>query len=302
MKCPLCNSSDYQLLPVEGGFSRQGVFGVRNLECNSCRFVYSDFIHPQIIELFYEYFCRAGTENDVFESLRENAKQNGISQLRTMEPYLPDRLGRVLDFGGGSGEAARLFLPLADDVFITESDPKCIAHINEESRLTLLDGKDILNDEYVGFFDLVILSNVLEHMTHPVQRIQEFSRLLSEDGQLFVEVPNEAPVLRRGGFHCQQHICFFTPDTFRNLIETQGSFDIEHLQTCGASVEDIIKEKTLIHDFDSQNTPDGWVIRAMLKNSRPKTEIVATNFEMGEFDQTVSDMSQSIFLMTRRAD
>lgn len=282
-------------LQANGHYSVQAVFGVAILECVDCRFLFADFIHPQVIDYFYKNLCRKGTDDEEFSGLRENAAKSGRSQLKTIKPYLPRAIGRVLDFGGGVGETARLFLPMAEEVYITESDPHCLPYIKEEPRLIHIDGDDLLSEKYIGFFDFIIFSNVLEHMTYPIRRMQEFSRLLTEGGQLFVEVPNEDPFLRQAGTHCQQHISFFSPETFRKLVKKQGSFDIEELRTCGPKVEDMVATGKLAHDFDAQKTSNGWVIRAILKNSKPKTDIIDTNLQIGDADEILARMSQMIF-------
>jgi len=298
MECPICESPNIQHLRIGDAYCWQSTFGVEVMECGECKFLFADFIHPQVIEFFYNSICRTGTTSEALDLLKEEARGSGRSQFKTIEPYLPKKLGRVLDFGGGVGETAKLFIPLADQVFITESNPLCIKEINNEPELTLIDGANLINEEYIGFFDLIIFSNVLEHMTYPVGRIQNFSRLLSQGGQLFVEVPNEAPTVRHNGKMCQQHIGFYTLDTFRNLIEKQGSFDIENLRTCGPKVEDIIAQQKLLHDFDAQETPDGWVIRAMLKNNRPNSEFIDMDIKMSDVGALLAKLSQSVFLMT----
>jgi len=299
MVCPVCDNSDLRPFQGQNGFNIQAAFGVPILECSDCNFIFADFIHPQVIDYYYTHMCRSGSTPEEFNRLRQNARVGGRSQLMTMEPYLPSRIGRVLDFGGGSGEAARLFLPIGDEVFITEKDPHCIDHIMEEPRLQIIDGDDLMHEKYIGFFDLVIFSNVLEHMTYPAQRIQEFSRILSEGGQLFVEIPNEASYLRLSGKHCLQHISFFSLETFRKLIKKQGSFEIDDLRTCGPKIVDMVEAGELLHDFEAQDTPNGWVIRAMLRNIRPNTEIIQSGLRMDEVDATLSNLSQTIFLMNQ---
>ena len=88
------------------------------------------------------------------------AKESGDSQLTTMRPYLPKKIDRVLDFGGGSGEAARLFLPISNEVFISEMDPNSKTHIKEEPRLVLLDGQELFEAKFLHYFDLIIFCGI----------------------------------------------------------------------------------------------------------------------------------------------
>jgi len=298
MKCPICKSSNTRPFLIEGGNLRQDCFGVGVLTCPDCNFLFADFIHPQVLDYYYNHICRSEMAEEAFQNIRESGRANARSQLISLEPYLPDRIGRVLDFGGGTGEMARLFLSKADEVYVVESDPKCIAVMKEEPRLQVIEGNSLTDEKFIGFFDLVIFSNVLEHMTHPVRRIQEFSRILSKDGQLFVEVPNEGTSVAQTGWYCAQHICYYTMDTFRKLIEVQGSFDIENIRTSGAKLEDILASGFLLHDFEAQDTPNGYEIRAVLKNNRPNTEIIDMNIDMDELDSTLASLAAYVYEMT----
>lgn len=273
MTCPLCGGTEISAVQFGGKPLVQCVFGAAIRRCGACRFVFADVIHPQVLDYYYTYYCRHGLAEDVWGELRQKAEENGRGQLKTIQPFLPERIGRVLDFGGGSGEAARLYLPLADAVYVSESDPRSIAHIREEKRLKVTDPDALLTDAFVGFFDLVILSNVLEHMTYPRRRLEELSRIVAPGGLLFVEIPNEARLVTETGAHASQHVSFFTPETFRQLVETQGAFEFVDLRTCGAPLAAVLEAGEIIHDFDSLETPDGWVIRALLRNVRPTTEL-----------------------------
>jgi len=297
MKCPLCDCNEARPFLIKGRGVLQFVFGVALLECPRCHFGFADFIHSQTIEYYYEHFCRQGEVKGLADHLRLQAKENGQSQVDTISQTLPPPYGKVLDFGGGNGEAARLYLPLAEEVYVTESDPRSIRKIQEESRLRIIESNQLMDDRYVGYFDLVIFSNVLEHMTHPIRRMNEFSRIIAPDGHLFVEIPNEYEVVKQTGAHANQHISFFSPDTFRLLLDRQGSFDIEDLRTCGAPLADVIANHGLIHAFDKLDTPDGWVIRALLKNSRPEVKLREIPTDVEDMRSSLVNLSQYIHMM-----
>jgi len=296
MKCPLCESRETTLVKTNmGGSPSHPAFGVGNLECRQCGFVFSDFIHPQVLDYFYTYYCRHGTSAEGIEDIRENARAGGESQLKTMQPFLPEKVGRILDFGGGHGETARLFLPYSDEVYIVEQDPVCIEHIKKEPCLNLITGDDLTAEEYIGFFDLVILSNVLEHLTFPIRQVQFFSRILDKDGLFFVEVPSESEFLKKSTLQMPQHINFFSPATFKSLIGRQGSFDFVDFRTCGPSIDDMVAARSILHDFGNQNNPNGWVIRALLKNSRPKLDVIEMNIDMEDCEEILASLSEYLF-------
>jgi SAM-dependent methyltransferase len=72
--------------------------------------------------------------------------------------------------------------------------------------------------------DLITMAHVLEHLAHPLATLKTARDRLSDDGRLFVEVPNlETPYI---------HLWYFTPNTLRGLLSRAG-FGVEREQLTG---------------------------------------------------------------------
>ena len=296
MRCPVCKDKESTFVVTEHGNSHTSKFGVGRFECSNCSFIFSDYVAPEVLLMVYTYMFR-GTTPHIIDDLRDLTRANGKSQLITMQPHLPNRLGRVLDFGGGLGEAAKLYLPFSEAVYIVEKDPAALACIREIPELEILEEEDLLKDKYVGFFDLVIFSNVLEHMPFPLQQIQKFSRMIAEGGFLFVEVPCEADLFKKTNVAPPLHLGFYTLHSFIKLVEEQGSFEIIDIRRCGASTEKII-ERGWFHDTESQNTEDGYEIRALLKNVRPNQKSIEYEYDEEEGDGILENLSEYLLHFT----
>lgn len=96
------------------------------------------------------------------------------------------------------------------------------------------DGLNPLGDD---LFDVIICSDVLEHMENPAKIISEMSRHLAPEGRIFVSIPNVWNVLERlrflakGKFRRYRsernsapwgHISIFTVDTLESLCDRAG--------------------------------------------------------------------------------
>jgi len=75
-----------------------------------------------------------------------------------------------------------------------------------------------------GPANLVICRYLIEHSTDPVASLQGFRHLMVEDGLLYIEVPDSSKFLSvlDYSFIWEEHICYFTEDTFRTCAQKAG--------------------------------------------------------------------------------
>lgn len=79
-----------------------------------------------------------------------------------------------------------------------------------------------------GFFDIVFMLNILEHLSYPLDTIKQVSRCLKTDGILIVVTGNSdsfAAKIYKGGwyyFSYNEHISFFSPDSIATAFEASG--------------------------------------------------------------------------------
>lgn len=160
---------------------------------------------------------------------------------------------RVLDVGCGNGSQLALPLAIRDSFELTGIDPdaQSIAHARElagpRARINFLHGRveDLAADV---LFDVVILSEVLEHLESPAEMLAASLRVMNADGILIVTVPNgyggfeidswifrrlrlqkivdalaeKREVLGATDNPKSEHIQFFTRSRLRRLFEDSG--------------------------------------------------------------------------------
>jgi hypothetical protein len=121
---------------------------------------------------------------------------------------------RVLDFGGGDGKLMTPFVAAGADCYLLDyyDCPR-----PEVRRLGA-----VLNDLAEGMtFDAIVCSHVLEHVAEPRRTVATLASRLTDDGVLFVEVPDEVwgviPIN-----DVVTHVNFFTPRSLRALMREGG--------------------------------------------------------------------------------
>ena len=136
-----------------------------------------------------------------------------------LRPHLPAH-PVILDWGGGSG----INTPLrhsAEQVYV-----------HDISECALLEGVLRADPKFSvqQSYDLIVCSQVLEHVAWPTQVVQELVSLMQKDALLYLEVPYEglmrmqptSRMLHATKHHWHEHINFFTADALLEMVAQAG--------------------------------------------------------------------------------
>jgi len=137
-----------------------------------------------------------------------------------IRPHLTCDRPRVLDWGGDTG---------ANTPFRAEAVRHDVYDISQRS---LVEGATAVTEDEIrpGAYDLVVLANVLEHVSHPTATLRLVTSAMDQDTLLYIELPyedlirqhhsnDERLALKR---HWHEHINFFTPDSLDHLLRNTG--------------------------------------------------------------------------------
>lgn len=85
-----------------------------------------------------------------------------------------------------------------------------------------------------GFFDLVTLSDIVEHIPCPLDFLHEARRILSQDGMLMIVTPDVTSLTaklmgRRWSHFKEEHLHYFSPETIARLLGESG-FAVESIE------------------------------------------------------------------------
>lgn len=260
--------------------------------------MFSDFVHPHVLEFFYRNLCRTGLSDQKLDELRDMGERFADAQIRFMKPHLTKDIPCALDFGGGMGAMTDRLKTVAGEVWASELDRPSIDKVNASPGIRFVTNDELFSENFAGKFDLIILSNVLEHMHNPLLQLARFSRVCKPGGLFFVEVPYEEKFVLESGKCMGQHILFFSPDTLQRAIATQGSFEIVAMNQSGPPVDEMIEKRQLIHRPEVDETEGGWVIRVLLRNTRPVSEFPIEQIDLADLQETAERLSlHNMFLV-----
>jgi hypothetical protein len=207
-----------------------------SLECRECGLVFLDirFSDRELGRLYHDY------RGEDYTSLREgyepgygarNAElKAGIPYLGAVEDFLRPHVTlpvSLLDWGGDTGR---------NSPFQSASKP---FHIYDISRAPPVAGAAFVElcDIEKEAYDLIVCSNVLEHIPHPIDLLEEIAAYMTDQTILYLEMPFEAfmsanrdnPDVLKSKKHWHEHVNFFTIQSLEALCHNAG-LDIVHSQ------------------------------------------------------------------------
>lgn len=234
ISCDLCGADDYTIIhrkieepleiPLHEKFSAaKGVLSTDQIvQCKQCGLVYTN---PRIKAEIILDSCSQG-DDTVYISQEEGRKKTFQEELRWIKNTThPTEKEKILDVGCAAG----FFLTVAQENNFEPYGVELNAWLADYGRkkfnLTHITTGTLEKAKFRdGFFDYVTLWEVLEHVPHPMQTLQEINRITRKKGYLIISYPDYSSIFakifgRRWWFLLSHHIYYFTPKTMKQMLE-----------------------------------------------------------------------------------
>ena len=187
--CILCASSVQEHLLLGDSKLTKGQFGFEiHPSICSCGLI---FLTPRQSEKWYEDFYR----NNYYDFYQKNFNKeklhlNANEIIDRTKKYVNKADINILDVGCGIG------ITLIDsgefyntkNIYGIEADTENI----ESEDITII-SDDVNSDwveDYDGYFDLIVMRHVLEHMFNPIRTLKKIKKSLKKNGLMYVAVPD----------------------------------------------------------------------------------------------------------------
>jgi SAM-dependent methyltransferase len=236
--CLFCCRADYRILYDSLRDLLTGAPGqFRLVVCNECQFIYLN-PRPTANELAtyypdnYEPFLKVNPK--AMKSLQRWFLNYGLRKRAT--PILRHKeRGRVLDIGCATGQYLDYIKSHSHwEVFGVELDKSAAEFARQEFGLNVHLG-DVASAHFPdGYFDVVTLWDVLEHLFDPFETLAEIRRILKLDGLLLVRVPITNSVDARlfgqywAGLDVPRHFHVYSRETLFRLLVEAGFQPLRH--------------------------------------------------------------------------
>ncbi|MRG53974.1 methyltransferase domain-containing protein [Phyllobacterium sp. SYP-B3895] len=231
IKCPLCNSKETTIharaKDIEY-FTSDREFDIR--ACKPCGILFVDPMLSDKLGDIYpaNYYSFKVTKRNFVVAVKEWLDRRG---LKALTRQIPGRDLSVLDIGGGTGW-------LLDQVKTADSrvSHTTVVDIDDGARdVAISKGHDFHLSRFEDFdagdrkFDLILMLNLVEHVTDPRAVLSKAASLLSPKGLIWVKTPNfdslDARLFRNhswAGYHTPRHFVIFNRDSLERTARESG--------------------------------------------------------------------------------
>lgn len=179
--CYLCGNSEI--------IQRQGCVrdakDIKIYQCKTCELVFlSSFDH--IREDFYE---KSGMHEEALDvkAWLLNSARDDARRFEYLKELLPSC--SLLDFGCGAGGFLIQAQKLADPAHGIEPESRLFDHFQSQN-LTVYPGLPSPSQDNTGRYDIITMFHVMEHLSDPKTVLEGLAHLLSDRGQIIIEVPS----------------------------------------------------------------------------------------------------------------
>jgi 2-polyprenyl-3-methyl-5-hydroxy-6-metoxy-1,4-benzoquinol methylase len=226
--CPVCFSSQKDVLFEQKFYANSLTLmnGYKVVVCDDCGFCFADEIPTQAeFDRYYEQMSKY--EYDRYENHPSGDQMKHYAQIVDfIEPHLTDKKVSILDLGCSTGGLLSIFKQRGfSNLLGIDPSPACV---NSVQRLFGIDSRV---NNFSGLtdakkYDLVILSEVLEHIVDLKEILAKIRNLLSDKGYLFIEVPDsgrwEAQISAPFQQFSVEHINYFSQGSLDHLLLKNG--------------------------------------------------------------------------------
>jgi len=187
--CNVCGSDERHFVSQKGQFA----VPISVVICKKCGLTY---LSPRWSKEQYEHFYLHEYDNLYRpNSVTQKDASIGTALLKRIKNHIthPESIKRILDVGSGDGANLIAVRKLFDQAKLYAIEPSIKSQqLLNDRNIVLIDSSVDSNweQDHLNRFDLIIMRHVLEHFLDPYLILTKISKALSENGLLYLAVPN----------------------------------------------------------------------------------------------------------------
>jgi SAM-dependent methyltransferase len=233
--CILCNHQSFTKQFKKGDWDI--------VQCDGCGL---QFVHPlpteKVVDEFYNQHKQSTKERiDIYLKTCASRDRRDQRKLKLLEKVLGQK-GKILDIGCGMG----LFVKNASDrgwqAQGIDLDQDMIEYGKKTFSIDL--SSAMLSELPAGYFDVITMFNVVDHLQTPLDFLKEAGRILKPNGIIYTNLHDaggwKAKKYKQDwGAYCPpMHLYYYTPATLEMMVNKAG---LKTLMVPGINLKEGIK-------------------------------------------------------------
>lgn len=134
----------------------------------------------------------SNTFPDIFYRSRLDPTERNLHWLKTLLKYLHPP-AKILEIGAGCGSFVAMLNQIGFDAQGMELSPWVVDYAKEQFKVPMTVGTIEQSNYEPQSFDAIVLMDVFEHLSNPVQTLQHCLKLLKPEGFLLMQTPQFQP-------------------------------------------------------------------------------------------------------------
>jgi len=224
MKCPICGEKGSKKFSVKTREAK----ACRKLDlckCPSCRVIFAEDYAKDRSHLYDSKYAAWGGEGEEKEKEISKSKKKAFQRQLTEVLKITSPEGKkLLDIGTGPGYLLECAKKVGFEVWGTEISRESGGAAEKKFPGKIYFGK-LSGAKYPkNHFDVVAMTDVLEHLCDPHETVAEVERILKPGGHLLIISPNSQSLTRkilgRNWFQYKyEHVLYFNKKSLEYLLE-----------------------------------------------------------------------------------
>lgn len=236
--CPICSNKKVEQL-IEFDYSNQISVTLPDKAkvvcCENCGLVYNNFKATQKdFDSYYNQDSSYSMDYSIGGAIEGERAHDYDVVLDIVKPHITFD-SQILEMGCAKGGLCKFLVEKGyKNIIAIEPSIECVK-IAKNNNIDCINGNSFINDESLkNKFDLIILSEVAEHIFDFNLAIENLKTMLKEDGLLYIEVPDANNYYASTGdytpyfFFNYEHINHFSIESFYNIAATSFLEIIEY--------------------------------------------------------------------------
>jgi 2-polyprenyl-3-methyl-5-hydroxy-6-metoxy-1,4-benzoquinol methylase len=215
--CPLCQSNDTEFVSsYPGSF----LSCKELLQCQNCELIFADKL-PSKKELD-EYYSTGLYYDKVSDPYNPQVLEFSLKLSRSRQNLINSNINiidkpRVIDIGAGNASFGIALKECYDEADYDVIEPDKEVRSKYGNWVNKQFSK--ISELKIGIYDLVIMNQVLEHVSDPIVFLGSVNKLLNPEGYVYIDVPYQDYLFKPSA---EPHLLFWNKKSLSVLLEKTG--------------------------------------------------------------------------------